>query len=153
MQTVGASLPEFNPCRGNGISAPIIRSLHFFSNPSGSFSDEGSYQLHSACYRLTLWRNSCANPAFIRTFPEVFIRFFRRNFRRYSLYMYLSFEGVPHKREGDIRILCQLPAFTAFIMNLLLLRPLNQVGQCFVSKDLLMHQRKIFFAPADLRCM
>ena len=29
--------------------SPIIRSLHFFSNPSGSFSDEGSYQLHSAC--------------------------------------------------------------------------------------------------------
>ena len=100
---------EFDIMFGEGISrageiidlgadfAPVVGPFHFFSQPSGSFFDESAYQLHPACDRLALWRNTCTDAAFIRALPEIFVRFLRRNFRGSTFDVYLPFKFMPDK--------------------------------------------------------
>ena len=63
---------------------------------------------------------------------EVFVRFFGRNFRGDSFYMYLSFEFMPDKGKGYVWILCQVFSFAAFVVGvenkLSVMQPFQQYG-------------------------
>lgn len=73
--------------RDDGIPAPVSRTLHFFSNPTSYLSNESSYKLHTAADGLTLWGYTSSDPAFIRAFFEILIRFIRGTFQPYLRYV------------------------------------------------------------------
>ena len=91
MKPVGPTLPELDTFGNDGIPAPVSRTLHFFSNPTSCLSNESSYKLHTAADGLTLWGYTSYDPAFIRAFFEILIRFIRGDFFSRTFDMYLPF--------------------------------------------------------------
>ena len=91
MKSVGPTLPELDTFGNDGIPAPVSRTLHFFSNPTSYLSNESSYKLHTAADGLTLWGYTSSDPAFIRAFFEILIRFIRGDFFSRTFDMYLPF--------------------------------------------------------------
>ena len=89
---VGTVSPEGRP----STRTVLLKGLHdgkfiFYTNY------ESAYQLHPACDRLALWRDTCTDAAFIRALPEIFVRFLRRNFRGSTFDVYLPFKFMPDK--------------------------------------------------------
>ena len=89
MKSVGPTLPELDTFGNDGIPAPVSRTLHFFSNPTSCLSNESSYKLHTVADGLTLWGYTSSDPAFIRAFFEILIRFIRGDFFSPTFDMYL----------------------------------------------------------------
>lgn len=117
VQAAFPPLPEFEAGRSYGKTTPVVGTSDFMSRQLEDLFYESPHNLHTTTYHPALRRNPCTYLAFIGSAGKVSIRHLVEAFFGFTFNVYLSFQFVPYKREGNIWVISQLFSFSAFIIS------------------------------------
>ncbi len=117
VQAAFPPLPEFEAGRSYGKTTPVVGTSDFMSRQLEDLFYESPHNLHTTTYHPALRRNPCTYLAFIGSAGKVSIRRLVEAFFGFTFNVYLSFQFVPYKREGNIWVISQLFSFSAFIIS------------------------------------